>query len=307
VSAADRSYRTDCVAVIVTYNSAARIERMIGSLRAAARGLRLRCIVVDNASSDGTVAVARHCHDVTVIASPRNLGYSGAINLARAHAGDYAALLVVNPDIEFEPGAIGALRDALAHPPVGVAVPMLLDDRGEVFPTLRREPTILRALGDALLGARWNWRPGWLSEMVWSPRAYAVERDTDWATGAAMLISAECDARVGAWDEERFFLYSEETDYFRRARRSGLRIRYVPAARVHHAEGGSGRSPALAALLAVNRVRYYEKYHRRRYASCFRVVVALSCALRLADPGQRLAFKAVCRRRYWRHLPGGIV
>lgn len=296
----------DCVAVIVTYNSVARIARMIESLRAAADGLRLRCVVVDNASSDGTVAVARRCHDVTVIASPRNLGYSGAINLARAHASNYAALLVVNPDIELEPGAIGALRDALVDPQVGAAVPMLLDERGEIFPTLRREPTILRALGDALLGARWKWRPGWLSEMVWRPRAYAVERDTDWATGAAVLISAECDASVGDWDEERFFLYSEETDYFRRARQSGWRIRYVPAARVHHAEGGSGRSPALAALLAVNRIRYYEKYHRRPYTSCFRAVVALSCALRLADPGQRLAFKAVCRRLYWRHLPGVV-
>lgn len=297
----------DCVAVIVTYNSADRIAPMIESLRAAAGGLKLRCIVVDNASTDGSVAEARRCHDVTVIASPRNLGYSGAVNIARAHVGDESALLVVNPDIEFEPSAVAALSEALSHPLVGVAVPMLIDAGGAVFPTLRREPTIPRALGDALLGARVSGRPGWLSEMVWDKRAYAVERDTAWATGAAMLISAECDARVGAWDDARFFLYSEETDYCRRTRESGLRIRYVPAARVHHAEGGSGRNPALTALLAVNRIRYYEKYHRRPYTFCFRAVVALSCALRLSDPGQRLAFKAVCRRRYWWRLPGGVV
>ncbi|MCZ7627704.1 MAG: glycosyltransferase [Microthrixaceae bacterium] len=71
-------------------------------------------------------------------------------------------------------------------------------------------------------------------------RDYARERDADWATGAAMLISAECLAAVGPWDES-FFLYSEETDYCLRARDRGFKLRYSPKATATHI--GGSRTP----------------------------------------------------------------
>ena len=79
---------------------------------------------------------------------------------------------------------------------------------------------------------------------------------------------------------------------------------YVPNARVRHRLGGSGTSPQLTALMAVNRVRYYEKYHHRPNSSLFRVVVALGEMLRVADPWHRFAFRAVLHRKSWAELPG---
>jgi N-acetylglucosaminyl-diphospho-decaprenol L-rhamnosyltransferase len=295
--------RVDCGIIVVTYNNARHIAKLLASLPGACGGLKTRCVIVDNNSSDETMAILRSRKDVVAVQADRNLGYAGAINLARARIGCCSSLMILNPDLVLEPKAIDWLYQALGEPGVGITVPMLLGDDGSLYLSLRREPSVSRALGEALFGARWPQRPGWLSETIRDRDAYHDPRDVAWAGGAAILVSAACSEAVGDWDD-RFFLYSEETDFAARARRCGYHVRYVPIARVCHEDGGSGRSPALAALLAVNRVRYYEKYHRRPATSLFRAGIALHYLLRSADPYQRVALKAVIRRSRWRDLPG---
>ncbi|MBO0078352.1 hypothetical protein JJD28_14990, partial [Listeria monocytogenes] len=72
---------------------------------------------------------------------------------------------------------------------------------------------------------------------------------------AALLIRRDLADRLGPWDE-RFFLYSEETEYFHRARKAGETGWFTPDAIVRHEQGGSGVRPEFTALMAVNRVRY---------------------------------------------------
>lgn len=241
---------------------------------------------------------------VELIDSGGNLGYAGAVNIGRVAARPFSSLLIANPDLWFEPGSIARLHEALAGPGVGVTVPTLLDTSGELCLSMRREPSVARAFGDALWGRRLGRRPAWLAEMVYDADKYTRRQPVDWATGAAQLVSAACDAAVGAWDDRRFFLYSEETDFARRARRAGYRIDYVPSARARHRGGGSGASGDLVALMAVNRVRYYEKWHRRPASSAFRAAVALHELLRCSDPAHRRALRHVVRRSSWTALPG---
>lgn len=295
----------DCVVIIVTHNSAHDIAALLASLPAATEGLRVRTIVVDNESSDATVETVRRAGGTTCVRAGANLGYAGAINIGRSHTGRGASMLILNADLVLEPGAVSALFAALARPEVGVAVPRLLDEHGSLYPSLRREPTALRALGDAFFGARFPRRPGWASEMVRTPALYERRHRVHWATGAVMLIAAECDAAVGPWDETRFFLYSEETDFAARARAGGWSVEYVPEACVRHRQGGSGHSPDLAALMAVNRIRYYEKHHGRARGVVFRFVVVLHELLRCADPVHRRSLRFVLRRSSWSRLPGG--
>jgi GT2 family glycosyltransferase len=212
-------------------------------------------------------------------------------------------VLVVNPDVRLDPCSIARMHRALHDPGVGMVVPRVLDDDGALYPSLRREPSPSRAVGEALFGARWPGRPGWLAEIVRSRMAYETPHDVAWAGGAVMLIGGHCHRAVGDWDE-RFFLYSEETDFARRVRGAGYRVRYVPMATARHVDGGSGRSPALAALLAVNRVRYYEKYHGRPASSLFRCAVAVHHLLRWRQADSRAALAALCRRSRWAALPG---
>jgi GT2 family glycosyltransferase len=292
----------DCAALVVTYNSAAFVSDLLDSLPAAAGALTLRTVVVDNCSTDETVALVRGRSGVQCVQAGANLGYAGGINLARRYAGPCGCVLVLNPDLILEAGAIAELAEALRDPAVGVAVPMILDSAGRLELTLRREPSLSRAIGDAIFGHHLPHRPPWLSETVWDKRVYRDRCSVDWAGGAAAMVSAACDSAVGPWDE-RFFLYSEEVDHAARVRAAGFRIEYVPTARIRHHEGGSGSSAALTALLAVNRIRYVAK--RGRGSGAFRTAVALNELLRAYDPAHRLALRTVLRRSRWSALPGG--
>ena len=289
----------DCAVVVVTYNSAPYVVGLLDSIPAAAAGLSWRTVVVDNGSADDTVKLLTGRPDVICIEAGGNLGYAAGINIGRESAGGYSALLVLNPDLTLEAGAIRDMFAALDEPAVGIVVPTLFDADARRLRSLRRDPTLLRAIGEGLLGDRAGWRPGWLSEIVRNQQAYRYRHPVDWATGAAMLVSAECDRIVGRWDE-RFFLYSEEVDYAARVRRAGFRIDYLPTARARHRGGGSGQSSALVALMAVNRIRYAEG--RGRHTG-YRLAVVLHELLRSRDRGHRAALRAVVRRSTWPSLP----
>lgn len=293
--------QTSVVIAVITYNNAEHISALIDSIRRG--GAAARILVLDNASSDDTVAHARSIPGITVVETGANLGYSGAINVARGLLAPDDTLVVLNPDLVLEPGALAALLKMLEEPDVGIAVPLLRDPDGSTYPHLRREPSILGSLGDALWGAHWPGRPRWASDTLRRAGDYRAERDVAWAGGAALAIGAACSATVGDWDARTFFLYSEETDYARRARDAGFRVRFTPDAGVTHVGGGSGQSAELLALMAVNRVRYFEKHHSRAASRTFQAVVALHHFLRSRDDRHRFAARVVSSRGRWAELP----
>lgn len=293
----------DVTAVVVTYNSASDIALLIDDLRVAAGDHPIRLIVVDNQSTDDTVEIVRAHDDIVLIESGGNLGYAGGINAGLPFVGRCDAILILNPDLALAADAVTRLLSAAGADRIGGVVPLMLDDASATYPSLRREPTLTRAIGDAFFGSRlWRRRPAWLSELDYRPSSYEIAHDVDWATGAAVLIPTAVASTVGEWNE-KFFLYSEETDYFRRIRQGGRRIRFEPSAVVRHRGGGSGISPALATLMAVNRVRYVETHHGRVYSALFRAVVALAEALRCYDAGHRRTLAVILNRRRWRELP----
>ena len=293
------------VVAIVTFNNAEHIARLVDSIRAdpSLADRQPRILVIDNASQDATVEIARTLPHVTVVETGGNLGYSGAINVARAQLDHGEALAILNPDLVLAPGALDALVQALDDSRVGIAAPLLREPDGSVYPHLRRETSIVGSLGDALIGARWASRPRWLSDTLRRHEDYRTPHDIAWAGGAALLISAECNARIGDWDEQTYFLYSEETDYARRARDAGYLVRFVPSAEATHIGGASGQPRQLLALMAVNRIRYFEKHHGPVASASFRSVVALHHGLRGRDPRHRFAARTVCSRSSWSALP----
>lgn len=292
----------DITVLAVTYNSADTIEELIATLRAETDAMSLRVVVADNGSSDSTLALIDQHPDVIIVPTGGNLGYAGGLNSVMHLAHDSEAVLVLNPDLRVEPHSISLLLDRMRRSGAGIVVPRLLESDGSTYVSLRREPSIATALGDALCGARFTGRPGWSSELDYDAESYQHPHRIDWATGAALLIKGSLAHRLGAWDEQ-FFLYSEEVDYFRRARESGESIWYEPAARVTHHMGGSGSSTSLNALMAINRIRYVRKYHSKKYASAFRSAVLLAEGLRSFKPSRRGIFKSVLDESSWGALP----
>lgn len=247
----------EVVVVVVTYNSAELVGDLVASLPAGMDGLPWRLVVVDNASSDGTVdAVLEVAPGAVIVALARNAGYAAGINAGAAETGPGRAMLVLNPDVRLGPGCVPALLAALELPGVGVAVPRLLDGEGVLVPSMRREPTLLRAVADAVLGAERVGRFPSLGETVTDEAEYDRAQSTDWAEGSTQLISAECWRRCGPWDES-FFLYSEETDFHLRVRDHGFTTRYVPSAMAVHLGGDSTTSPRLWSMLVANRVKLF--------------------------------------------------
>lgn len=293
----------DVVVYIVTYNSEPALGALMDSLRREAQTLRLRVIVADNDSADGTLRTMSAYPDAYALSTGGNLGYASGINTARRVAGDTRAVLVLNPDLEVLPGAITKLYRRLLISGAGLAVPKLLESDGSMYESLRREPTVSTAIGDALFGAKWPSRPGWLAETDYAPESYQYAHRIDWASGAAIMVRADLAERIGDWDEQ-FFLYSEEVDYFRRAREAGETAWYEPAANMVHHGGGSGTSTQLNALLAVNRVRYVRKYHDAKYARWFHFGVILTEALRIYKPTRLQILRTLLDEATWRNLPG---
>jgi GT2 family glycosyltransferase len=214
-------------------------------------------------------------------------------------------VLVLNPDVRLGPGCIRTLLQTLRTPGTGLAVPRLEDGTGTLIPTLRREPSIPRILGDALLGARRAGRFAAIGEVVTDPQHYERETVSDWAEGSTLLISGECWRRCAPWDES-YFLYSEETDFALRARDAGLGTRFNPAARAVHLEGDSRVSPRLWALLTVNRVRLYRRRHSLVGASAYWAVLLLRELSRAAvgKPQSRMATRALLSPSRLREQPG---
>ena len=289
----------EVAAIVVTYESRTCIDGLLDSLRGEAEVHSIRVIVADNASSDGTLEHVRARHpDAIAYSTGANLGYAGAINSSAGMIGAARGILVLNPDAVVDPGCVRALLDRLDASGAGAVVPAIREADGSIARSIRREPSLLGTLGDSLFGARLRRRPMRLSETVFAPRAYDSAHPIDWATGAAILFDARCSRAVGPWDE-RYFLFSEETDYFRRLRDTGGSVWFEPAAVVTHAQGGSGRSPALNALSAVNRIRYVRKHHRRAYAAAFRCIAVLAEVLRIGRPQSAGALGVVLNSDRW--------
>lgn len=292
--------------VVVSYHSERLLPDLLASLGPGLAGVSWHLTVADNASTDRSVPLLRRlAPDATVVEMGGNRGYAAGINAAVAVARPHTAVLVLNPDVRLAPGCGPELLRALRRPGTGIAVPRLTDGQGTLIPTLRREPTIRRTLGDALLGARRAGRFPALGEVVTTEHSYRAEAVADWAEGSTLLISRACWQRCGPWDES-FFLYSEETDFALRARDAGFATRFTPAARAVHLEGDSRQSPGLWMLLTLNRLRLYRRRHGRAGAAGFWTVLVLRELSRaaLGRRPSRVAARALLSPSRLRATPG---
>lgn len=266
--------------IIVTFNSADVLPPLLDSLPEGLKGVGdFEVVIVDNDSRDGSAELAR-AHPVRprVIRMGRNAGYAAAINAAASIIDPASDVLILNPDLRLYPGAARPLVECAAMETVGIAVPRNFREDGTTDPTLRREPSMLTAWAEAVLGGTLAARLGW-GEVVSETTLYDRRETVEWASGSALLVSARARRAVGDWDES-YFLYSEEVDYQRRAREAGFAIIYEPRSQVMHAGGESGTNPRLFALMTANRIRYYARHHGILPTSLFRLGIVFGQAVR---------------------------
>lgn len=300
----------DVAVIVVTWNSSATVPGLIETLPEGMAGLAWRLVVADNDSADDTVALLeKSAPDAVLVQTGRNAGYAAAINYAldeiEKRFPDVKAVMVCNPDIRMRPGCGLAMVRGLEQPGTGITAPLLYHGSGDLIRSLRRESTVVRAFGEAVLGNRRAGRFPALGELVTDPAAYRAATAADWAAGSLLAVSRECLDACGRWDES-FFLYSEETEYSLRARDKGFATRLAPEAVATHLEGDSKVSPRLWTLLTLNRVRLYRMRHGRAATLAFWAGVLLRESLRaaLGKPHNRAAAAALVRPSRLRAVPG---
>jgi len=254
--------------VIVTYNSLNVIGGLLDSLPAALEGLIYDVVIVDNGSTDGTAEFVDARGGCRVVRSV-NDGYAGGINRGVREAVPAEAILIANPDVRLRNRSVRPLLAALREGNVGIVAPQVRSPLGTLEFSLRREPTLLRALGLTGTGL------AVFSEYVTKPADYARPHIVDWALGAVLLISRKCHEMMDGWDES-YFLYSEETDLCLRARDKGLLTRYEPRSVAVHIGGQSGRDRRTHAMQIVNRMRLYRRRHGALASWCYYWLVIAS-------------------------------
>jgi GT2 family glycosyltransferase len=238
-------------------------------------------IVVDNASTDGSVEMLRtHFPKVTIMANERNIGFAAANNQAMEVAqGRY--FLLFNSDAVATPDSIAALlRVATHNERAGIVGARLVFPDGSFqasytrFPSLAREVLILTTLGRRLSGP---WYPSGGPQLEPGPRR------VDYVEGACLLVRRAAYEDVGGLDEG-YFMYAEEVDWAYTMAVHGWQTWYAPDAEVIHFGGGSSRSRPTQreADLYRSRVRFMRKHHGAVHANALKVLLYTSTAAKLA-------------------------
>jgi N-acetylglucosaminyl-diphospho-decaprenol L-rhamnosyltransferase len=293
----------DLAVIVVSTNEAKWLPACLTTVFARAGDLKLDVVVADNQSTDGTAELVESAFPAARVVESVNRGFSHANNRALRTC-DARYILFLNPDTEIVDGTLAGLVAALdAKPEVGLAGVRHLTADGALFPTIHRFPNGLRSLGQALGAERFAFRPNWTCEREIDLGRYDREVECDWTTGAFMIARREALEGAGFLDE-RFFIYSEETDLCLRIKRSGWKVRHLPLMTIVHHAGKAGLSPRMEAQNVYARMQYAHKHFSRPHRATYWLTLVLGQALRWATIGRRDATRRTVAARALATLAG---
>ena len=219
-------------AVVVTYDALPWIENCLDSLAG------VETVVVDNGSSDGTVAFVRERYPDVRLVESENRGLGAGWNLGtRETTGTYVLLL--NADAWLTDGALDRLvAFAETQPRAAVVGPRLRNPDGTLQRSVRGYPTVWRLATEYLFLRKLAPRSSALNAFYAGGFDHDEVRSVEVVMGACMLLRREAIELVGECDED-YFLFSEETDWCFRFREAGWDVLFFPDAECVHVRGAS--------------------------------------------------------------------
>jgi N-acetylglucosaminyl-diphospho-decaprenol L-rhamnosyltransferase len=226
---------------IVSWNTRALLADCLASLQHDAQVGVAEVWVLDNDSSDGSPELVRGRFPwVKLIASHENVGFGNAVNRIAASTST-PWLAPANADVRLWPGALRSLlEEGERHSEAAVIAPRLVLPDGTTQHSVYPFPTIPFTLayvsGAIHLSARLARH--WCIERGFDP---GRQGEVPWAIGAFLLVRRQAWLEVGGFDEAQW-MYAEDLDLGWRLRRAGWTARYLPCARVDHAESAATKS-----------------------------------------------------------------
>ncbi len=269
----------DLSVIVVTHNGREMAVQTLRSAQESTGTASVEWLVVDAGSTDGTPDAIEREFDRVRVFRRDNRGFAASNNVALAEArGRYVLLL--NPDVEIRDGTLGELVAAMdSRPGLGLASVIQRDSEGGLQTSIRRFPSPLRSLGEALFAAYWPVLRTY-QELETRDERYEQEGNADWLVGAFLIARREAARAVGPMDE-RFFLYSEEIDWCYRFWQAGWPVAHLPVMTITHHTGDRTRSD-LMAQLSHSRLLFVEKHYGWAKKLGIRTTLALGHAIRIA-------------------------
>lgn len=269
--------------IVVNWNTAQLLERCLSTLLDGESSLELEVWVVDNASSDQSVAMVRdRFPNIHLIENKSNLGFARANNQGiREAQGEY--ILLLNSDAFLTQAALaGMLERMQAAPACGAMGCRLVYEDQSLQRSCQSFPTLATELWQCLT----------LDKLFPSSRVFGKYlmtwwgmddfREVDVVMGAVMLLRRQGLEQVGLLDEG-FFMYSEEVDLCYRLKKAGWQVWYLPDVQATHLWGGSSRQVPAATLVRLyqSRVQFFRKHYGRLAALAFKGILYLESLLRV--------------------------
>ncbi len=283
--------------IIVNFNAGDLLRSCIESIRNCP--LDIEIIVVDNASTDGSLDTLAQFSDVQIIRNFENLGFATACNrgLKVARADN---LLFLNPDCTFYPGTLTELLNTLrSSNSVGMVGAMLTNlDGTEQAGGRRAIPTpwrsFVRAFGLVRFSHRWP-------RLFFDFHLHKLPKpetpiEVEAISGACMLVKREAVQDVGEWDEG-YFLHCEDLDWCMRFRQKNWQIIFVPSARIAHEQGFCSRDRRLFVEWHKHKgmIRFYKKFFQNQYPGGLMGFVTIGVWLRFGLVTLALMFKRLAK------------
>lgn len=260
----------DTSIIIANWNARDLLDQCLRSVYAAVSDVHFEVIVVDNGSTDGSVAMVREQFpDVRLIRNQENRGFAQANNQGMGiSTGRY--VLMLNNDTIVSPGAIEQMvRFMDAYPNLGALGAELRNSDGSLQPSWAQFPSLLSEMSGRNFRVRRPFADG---------RAYLV----DWVGGACLMVRRQVIEQVGLLDE-CLFMYSEETDWCYRMAQAGWQIGYLPGASVLHFGGASSRQEDTRMLceLYKSKLYFFHKHHGANRRQILRTGMLLLTLLKM--------------------------
>jgi GT2 family glycosyltransferase len=300
--------------IIVSWNVAELLAACLESISRHSSSLDMEIIVVDSASTDGTVALlgARY-PQVRWLPQGENLGFTRCNNIGlQTASGRY--LMLLNPDTEIVGDALSQMVRYLGeNGDVGIVGPQTLNNNGTTQSTRRRFPSLLVAFFES------TWLQRYAPKSVLKP--YYMDDgasdnailDVDWMQGSALMTRREVYEQIGGLDEG-YVMYSEEVDWCRRAKDAGWRVVFVGTALVIH-HGGKSSEQVMAhrhIYFQQSKLRYFRKHHGWLAAQLLRGFLFTNYVWQLglesgkALVGHKRAMRLERVKAYWQVLRSGL-
>lgn len=232
----------DISIIIVNWNSKKYLNNCLNSIVDTMYGISYETIVIDNNSSDGSVAYIKELYpDLTVIQNKNNIGFAKANNQGARYAkGKY--LLFLNPDTIVKENAIGLLYACIEKYNYGAVGPKLVSENGNVqLVCARKFPSLTGTFYNMFLLERIFSRSKVFGKNLMGYWDHQDSRKVDSLSGACIMMRKKTFEEIGGFDEDYIF-YGEEIDLCFKIHKIGERIFYCSNAEVMHYGGGSSKT-----------------------------------------------------------------